>query len=101
MVIHRALLINLGAVHAVNAKFGRALGCFCSIVAILFPFTTFHTAGMLIIRVALMCRSTTLFDYRAEDAMAGDIGRRVLVPFGKKNRDWCHRRDQERFRGPG
>ena len=39
---------------------------------------------MLIIRVALDVPVDTLFDYRADDATTGDIGCRVLVPFGKK-----------------
>ncbi|MBI3044145.1 MAG: primosomal protein N' [Betaproteobacteria bacterium] len=39
---------------------------------------------MPIIRVALDVPVDTLFDYRAPDATASDIGRRVLVPFGRK-----------------
>jgi primosomal protein N' (replication factor Y) len=39
---------------------------------------------MPIIRVAIDVPVATLFDYRADDASAGDIGCRVLVPFGKK-----------------
>ena len=39
---------------------------------------------MPIIRVAMDVPVDTLFDYRALDATDADIGRRVLVPFGKK-----------------
>jgi len=39
---------------------------------------------MNIIKVALDVPVATLFDYRLVDATAGDIGRRVVVPFGKK-----------------
>lgn len=39
---------------------------------------------MKIVRVALDVPVATLFDYRASDARADDIGLRVLVPFGKK-----------------
>ncbi|OGA23148.1 MAG: primosomal protein N' [Betaproteobacteria bacterium RIFCSPLOWO2_02_FULL_67_26] len=39
---------------------------------------------MTIIRVALDVPVDTLFDYRAPDATATDIGRRVVVPFGRK-----------------
>jgi primosomal protein N' (replication factor Y) len=39
---------------------------------------------MIILRVALDVPLTTLFDYRATDVTVDDIGRRVLVPFGKK-----------------
>lgn len=39
---------------------------------------------MTIIRVALDVPVDKLFDYRASDATAGDVGRRVVVPFGKK-----------------
>jgi primosomal protein N' (replication factor Y) len=38
----------------------------------------------MILRVALDVPLPKLFDYRAEDATRGDIGCRVLVPFGKK-----------------
>ncbi|MGH8633583.1 MAG: DEAD/DEAH box helicase, partial [Burkholderiales bacterium] len=41
-------------------------------------------AGMSIIRVALDVPIATLFDYRAPDATTADVGRRVLVPFGRK-----------------
>ena len=40
--------------------------------------------SMSIIRVALDVPVAKLFDYRARDATAADIGRRVLVPFGRK-----------------
>ena len=36
------------------------------------------------VRVALNVPIATLFDYRAKDATPSDVGRRVLVPFGKK-----------------
>jgi primosomal protein N' (replication factor Y) len=39
-----------------------------------------------IARVALDVPLPKLFDYRARDATAGDIGRRVRVPFGNKHR---------------
>ena len=39
---------------------------------------------MTIIRVALDVPVDKLFDYRAPDASAADIGRRVVVPFGRK-----------------
>jgi primosomal protein N' (replication factor Y) (superfamily II helicase) len=39
---------------------------------------------MKIVRVALDVPVNSLFDYRAEDVRAADIGRRVLVPLGKK-----------------
>jgi primosomal protein N' (replication factor Y) (superfamily II helicase) len=38
----------------------------------------------MILRVALDVPLPKLFDYRADDATRADIGRRVLVPFGKK-----------------
>jgi primosomal protein N' (replication factor Y) len=41
-------------------------------------------AGMSIIRVALDVPVAKLFDYRAQEATAADIGHRVLVPFGRK-----------------
>jgi primosomal protein N' (replication factor Y) len=40
--------------------------------------------GMSIIRVALDVPVDRLFDYVAPDATAADVGRRVLVPFGRK-----------------
>jgi len=40
--------------------------------------------GMSIIRVALDVPVAKLFDYRAREAIAADVGRRVLVPFGRK-----------------
>jgi primosomal protein N' (replication factor Y) len=40
---------------------------------------------MTIIRVALDVPVDKLFDYRAPDASAADIGRRVVVPFGRKS----------------
>ena len=40
--------------------------------------------GMSIIRVALDVPVAKLFDYRAREATAADVGRRVLVPFGRK-----------------
>ncbi|MBI4207119.1 MAG: primosomal protein N' [Betaproteobacteria bacterium] len=39
---------------------------------------------MKIVRVALDVPVNTLFDYRSDDVHAGDIGRRILVPFGRK-----------------
>ncbi len=39
---------------------------------------------MSIIRVALDVPVAKLFDYRAQEATAADIGQRVLVPFGRK-----------------
>lgn len=39
---------------------------------------------MKIVRVALDVPVDTLFDYRAADIHEADIGRRVIVPFGKK-----------------
>jgi primosomal protein N' (replication factor Y) (superfamily II helicase) len=39
---------------------------------------------MPIVRVALDVPVDTLFDYRAADSTAADVGRRVAVPFGKK-----------------
>ena len=39
---------------------------------------------MKIIRVGLDVPVATLFDYRADDVGADDVGRRVLVPFGKR-----------------
>ena len=39
---------------------------------------------MTIIRVALDVPVDKLFDYRAADATDADIGRRVVVPFGRK-----------------
>ncbi len=39
---------------------------------------------MSILRVALDLPLARLFDYRADDAQADDVGRRVLVPFGNK-----------------
>ena len=39
---------------------------------------------MPIVRVALDVPVDTLFDYRAAEATAGDVGRRVAVPFGRK-----------------
>ena len=39
---------------------------------------------MTLVRVALDVPVDTLFDYRAPEATESDIGRRVLVPFGKK-----------------
>ena len=36
------------------------------------------------VRVALDVPLWTLFDYQATDAVIGDVGRRTLVPFGKK-----------------
>jgi len=39
---------------------------------------------MKILRVALDVPLPKLFDYRAEDATARDIGRRVIVPFGNR-----------------
>jgi primosomal protein N' (replication factor Y) len=41
-------------------------------------------AGMSIIRVALDVPVAKLFDYRAQEATAADVGHRVLVPFGRK-----------------
>ncbi len=41
-------------------------------------------AGMSIIRVALDVPVAKLFDYRAQEASAADVGHRVLVPFGRK-----------------
>jgi primosomal protein N' (replication factor Y) (superfamily II helicase) len=41
-------------------------------------------ASMSIIRVALDVPVAKLFDYRAQEATAADIGHRVLVPFGRK-----------------
>jgi primosomal protein N' (replication factor Y) len=41
-------------------------------------------ASMSILRVALDVPVATLFDYIAPDATEADTGRRVLVPFGKK-----------------
>ncbi|HSF21156.1 MAG TPA: hypothetical protein VLA81_03880, partial [Burkholderiales bacterium] len=41
-------------------------------------------AGMSIIRVALDVPVAKLFDYRAQDATAADVGHRVVVPFGRK-----------------
>src|SRR5690242_17598050 len=38
----------------------------------------------MILRVALDVPVPKLFDYRAEDVTPADIGRRVVVPFGKK-----------------
>lgn len=38
---------------------------------------------MTVIRVAIAVPVDTLFDYRADDAGPGDIGHRVLVPFGR------------------
>src|SRR5262249_3048307 len=38
----------------------------------------------MILRVALDVPLPKLFDYRAEDATRGDVGCRVLVPFGQK-----------------
>src|SRR5262245_47318367 len=38
----------------------------------------------MILRVALDVPLPKLFDYRADDGTRADIGRRVLVPFGKK-----------------
>jgi len=40
---------------------------------------------MNVIRVALDVPVAKLFDYRAPDATVDDIGRRVLVPFGRKS----------------
>lgn len=40
---------------------------------------------MKIVRVALDVPIATLFDYRADDALASDVGCRTLVPFGKKD----------------
>src|SRR5689334_9539131 len=40
---------------------------------------------MTIIRVALDVPVDKLFDYRAPQASAADIGRRVVVPFGRKD----------------
>jgi primosomal protein N' (replication factor Y) (superfamily II helicase) len=40
---------------------------------------------MTIIRVAIAVPVDTLFDYRADDAGEDDIGRRVLVPFGRSS----------------
>ena len=40
---------------------------------------------MTIIRVALDVPVDKLFDYRAPEASAADIGRRVMVPFGRKS----------------
>jgi primosomal protein N' (replication factor Y) (superfamily II helicase) len=40
----------------------------------------------MILRVALDVPLPKLFDYRAEDATSADVGCRVLVPFGKKQR---------------
>jgi primosomal protein N' (replication factor Y) len=40
---------------------------------------------MIVLRVALDVPLPKLFDYLAEDAARGDIGARVLVPFGKKH----------------
>ncbi len=37
-----------------------------------------------VLRVALDVPVPKLFDYRADDATRADVGRRVLVPFGKK-----------------
>lgn len=39
---------------------------------------------MKIVRVALDVPVNTLFDYRSDDVHADDIGRRILVPFGRK-----------------
>jgi primosomal protein N' (replication factor Y) len=39
---------------------------------------------MTIVRVALDVPIDKLFDYRAHDASAADIGRRVVVPFGAR-----------------
>ncbi len=39
---------------------------------------------MNIIKVALDVPVMTLFDYRLADATRGDVGRRVIVPFGKR-----------------
>ncbi len=41
---------------------------------------------MKIIRVGLDVPVDQLFDYRSDDALSSDVGRRVLVPFGKKTR---------------
>lgn len=41
---------------------------------------------MKIIRVGLDVPVDQLFDYRSDDALSSDVGRRVLVPFGKKIR---------------
>lgn len=41
---------------------------------------------MKIIRVGLDVPVDQLFDYRSDDAQCNDVGRRVLVPFGKKVR---------------
>jgi primosomal protein N' (replication factor Y) len=42
------------------------------------------SSATVILRVALDVPVPTLFDYRCEEANAADIGRRVVVPFGKK-----------------
>ena len=39
---------------------------------------------MSIVRIALGVPLPTLFDYRADDAKREDVGRRAVVPFGKK-----------------
>ncbi len=39
---------------------------------------------MKIVRVGLDVPVDTLFDYRADDATGADLGRRVLVPFGRR-----------------
>ena len=40
---------------------------------------------MKVIRVALDVPLSRLFDYRCDDVGDGDVGRRVLVPFGRRN----------------
>jgi len=40
---------------------------------------------MKIVRVGFDLPVDTLFDYRCEDAVAADIGARVLAPFGRRN----------------
>ena len=39
---------------------------------------------MIVIKVALDVPVSTLFEYRCDDATSNDVGRRVVVPFGKK-----------------
>jgi len=48
------------------------------------PLVTQGSPSMSIIRVALDVPVAKLFDYLAPEANAADVGRRVLVPFGRK-----------------
>lgn len=80
MVIHSAMLItSTTTAHSAN-KVSR----YTAVAHTPSAPSTHPSADMSIIRVAIDVPVDTLFDYQALDATKADIGRRVLVPFGRK-----------------